>query len=122
MKNLFLLFCAVTSLLTSLLFFSCSKNREKEIILADSDSLALAVDIEWAVISDPYVTFREEHEWESKETAHGKRGDVLQVKGTSYSTENEKWVKFSEGFLPAKSVKIFSNKFQAENISRGMTE
>ena len=116
MKKLLLV---LTPLLIWLSLFSgCKREKMLNIQLDNSDPLALAVDIEWAVVSDPYITFREEKAWTSKELGHGKKGDVLMVKGYAFSSENEKWVRFEDGFLPLKSVKIFSNKFQAMAASK----
>ncbi|MCQ2597037.1 MAG: hypothetical protein MJ181_04240 [Treponema sp.] len=106
----------------SAFFYSCRDEKAAEITLDNSDPLALAVDVEWAVINEPYVAFRENQEWTGKDVAHGKRGEVLQVKGFSYSSEGEKWVKFEKGFLPSKSVLVFSNRFQAETSAKGMAE
>lgn len=106
----------------SVLCISCTKKRSDEIVLDNSNPLAFAIDIEWAVIIDPYVTFRETHEWTSKDLGHGKKGEILQVIGYSYSSENEKWVKFENGFLPIKSVQVYSNRYQAAKVSKGIIE
>jgi len=117
-KTLFL----ILIVLCTVQFSSCKRDKSLNIELDNTEPLALAVDIEWAVISDPYVTFREVQEWTGKDSGHGKKGDVLQVKGYSYSSTNEKWVKFDNGYLPLKSVKIFTNKFQADKIGKGYSE
>ncbi len=101
---------------------SCKREKSSNINLDNYDPLALAVDIEWAVISEPYVIFRDVQEWNGKDLGRGKKGEVLKVLGYSYSSENEKWVKFEKGYLPLKTVKVFSNKFQADKISKGFTE
>jgi len=106
----------------SLLCVSCRKNRSDDITLDNSDSLSLAVDIEWAVINEPFVIFRESQEWDAKDVGHGKKGEILQITGYSWSSKNEKWVKFEKGFLPLKSVRVFSNRYQAANVSKEMTE
>lgn len=119
MKRLYFLII-LTSIF--LLIVSCKKNRSETIILDSHDPLALAVDVEWAVVTDPYVTFHEDKEWNTKQNGHVKKGEVLKVTGYSYSSTNEKWVKFENGYLPLKSVSIYTNKFQAENASRSFEE
>lgn len=117
-------FCLFLILIcVSLLCVSCKKNRRVEQIKLDSsEPLALAVDVEWAVVTDPYVTFREDKEWTSKDTGHVKKGEILKVLGYSYSSKNERWVKFEQGFLPLKCVTVYSNRFQAEKVSKGLEE
>lgn len=115
-------FALLLFIFLTLPFCSCKGDKAPEITLDNSDPLALAVDVEWAVINEPYVTFRENQEWTAKDSGHGKRGEVLRVNGFSYSSEGEKWVKFDKGFLPYKSVLVFSNRFQAETSAKGMTE
>ncbi|MCQ2584172.1 MAG: hypothetical protein MJ185_01165 [Treponema sp.] len=116
------LFCAALLLILTVFLSGCKRDKSLNIELDNSEPLALAVDIEWAVLSEPYVTFRDVQEWDGKESGHGKKGDVLQVKGYSYSSTNEKWVKFEKGYLPLKSVQIFTNKFQADKVGKGYTE
>lgn len=116
------LFCAALLLILTVFLFGCKKDKSLIIELDNSEPLALAVDVEWAVISEPYVTFRHVQEWDGKESGHGKKGDVLQVKGYSYSSANEKWVKFEKGYLPLKSVQIFTNKYQADKVGKGYSE
>lgn len=114
----FLLFLILV--LISFSWVSCKKNRNTEISLDTSDPLALAVDVEWAVVTDPYVTFHEDKEWNSKDAGHVKKGEILKVLGYSYSSKNERWVKFEQGFLPLRCVTVYSNRFQAEKISKGL--
>ncbi len=116
------LFCFLLLFVLTVFLAGCKRDKSLNIELDNSEPLALAVDIEWAVISEPYVTFRDVQEWNGKDSGHGKKGDVLQVKGYSYSSSNEKWVKFEKGYLPVKSVQIFSNKFQADKVGKGYSE
>lgn len=120
MRKTFLLLISIFICLTTL--SSCKRDKALNINLDTSDPLALAVDIEWAVISEPYVIFRDVQEWNGKDLGRGKKGEVFKVLGYSYSSENEKWVKFEKGFLPLSNVKVFSNKFQAEKVSKGFLE
>ncbi|MCQ2572305.1 MAG: hypothetical protein MJ182_00235 [Treponema sp.] len=113
---------AIFLLLLTVIFAGCKRDKSLSIELDNNEPLALAVDIEWAVISEPYVIFRSIQEWNGKDSGHGKKGEVLQVKGYSYSSTNEKWVKFEKGYLPLKSVQIFTNKYQADKVGKGYSE
>ena len=114
MKKIVFLLCALV------LFSSCNIKKEKEIVLDNSDPLALAVDVQWALVTDPYATFKTDREWNSSDRGHAKKGEVLKVIGISLSSEKEKWIRFNEGYLPEKSVKVFSNKYQAEKAARDL--
>lgn len=104
--------------LISFCLASCFLEKEKEIVLEDSDPLALAVDVQWAVVTDPYATFKADKEWNAKDRGHATKGEILKVIGVSISSEKEKWIRFNEGYLPAKSVSIYTNKYQAEKAAR----
>ncbi len=93
----------------------CVKN--KEIVFDNKYPLAMAPDVEWAVVTDPYAAFRNEHSWEAEVVGHCRRGDILQVKGLSVNSEKESWYVFSSGWLPASSVDIYSNRLRAQGAA-----
>lgn len=120
MKKQFIFLLSI--FLISSVLASCNKDKNLNISLDNSEPLALAVDVEWAVVTDSYVTFRSDKDWNSSDKGHAKKGAVLKVIGYSYSKENEKWVKFEEGYLPIKSVIVYSNKYQAVSEARKLEE
>lgn len=106
-------------LLICLFFCSCSRNDR--IVFNSDDSLSLAMDIQWAVVSDPYVAFRVEPGFEKDVKDHGRMGDILMVQGKRYfiqDGENVFWYYFDEGWLEENSIRVYDNKLKAETASK----
>ena len=118
MKNKVCL-CAFLIILVSF-FISCTKKSEEKIIFDNSQPLALAPDVEWAVVVEPYAVFREEDEWGSATAGHCRKGEILQVKGKSIDAAKDNWYFFEGGWLPQNCVSIFSNRYKAESVSKGL--
>lgn len=97
------------------LFNSC--NRNKEISLDLSEPLALAPDVEWAVVIDPYAAYRSDTDWSSEVMGHCRKGDILQIKGTSVFNNSENWYFFDSGWLPESALHVYSNRFKAETAA-----
>lgn len=93
----------------------CTKN--KEIKFDNSFPLATSPNVEWAVVVEPYVAFRKTTEWDSEILGHCRKGDILQVQGTSVSSDNEQWYNFIHGWLPFGSVEIYSNRLRAQTFA-----
>ena len=104
-------------LLFSFLIIGCAKKDETEIILDNSEPLALAPDVQWAVVSEPYASFKESKDWSASVIGHCRKGDVLQVKGKSLDSKNEVWYYFEQGWLPSSSVLVYNNRLKAQKIS-----
>ena len=104
-------------LLFSFLIIGCAKKDETEIILDNSEPLALAPDVQWAVVSEPYAAFKESKDWSASVIGHCRKGDVLQVKGKSLDSKNEVWYYFEQGWLPSSSVLVYNNRLKAQKIS-----
>ena len=72
-------FC-VTSLLILILLAglsSCQKKTAETIVFDNTHPLALAPDVEWAVVTEPYAVFRAEDEWTAATTGHCRKGEIL---------------------------------------------
>lgn len=105
--------------LISLVFVSCV--RKEKIVFDSSEPLAMAMDVEWAVVSDPYVGFRSSPGFENDVKAHGRMGDVIMVLGKRYYQQDGKnvfWYSFESGWLEENSVRVYDNKLKAENASK----
>jgi len=99
----------------------CSCSRNEKIVFDSSDSLALAMDVNWAVVSDPYVAFRSEPGYENDVKEHGRMGDILMVRGKRYykqDGENVFWYNFDQGWLEENSIRVYDNKLKAETASK----
>lgn len=99
-----------------LFFFGCTKNKEIE--FDNSFPLATSPNIEWAVVVEPYVAFRQTTEWDSEILGHCRKGDILQVQGSSVSSENVLWYNFIHGWLPFGTVEIYSNRLRAQTFAK----
>jgi hypothetical protein len=107
-------------LFLSTFFFSCFDAHKGEIVLDNSDPLALATDIQWAVVKDPYAAFRADTSWDSLAVDHCRMGDIFPVKGKKSvinSNKEEVWYLFDAGYLPESVVRIYQNKYKAMNAS-----
>lgn len=116
-KSIILIFIILC--LTSF-FASCKKKTAEVIVFDDSHPLALAPDVEWAVVTEPYAVFKESDEWGAATAGHCRKGEILQVKGKSVDADKENWYYFEGGWLPQSCVSIFSNRYKAETISKGL--
>ena len=115
-KNFYI--AAVLLLSTLSIFSSCEKKDEESIVFDTRHPLALAPDVEWAVIVEPYAVFKIEDEWTSATAGHCRKGEILQIKGKSVDSENENWYYFDGGWLPQSCISVFSNRYKAETVSK----
>ena len=118
-KKNFLLVLAVLAA-ASALFTGCSKKSAEVIVFDDRHPLALAPDVEWAVVTEPYAVFKESDEWGAATAGHCRTGEILQVMGKSVDSTKENWYYFEGGWLPQSCVSIFSNRYKAETVSKGL--
>lgn len=120
MKNK-LFVSAFLILILSVLFVSCQKKGTETIVFDNTHPLALAPDVEWAVVTEPYAVFKETDEWGAATAGHCRKGEILQVKGKSMDAAKENWYYFDGGWLPQSCVSIFSNRYKAETVSNNLT-
>lgn len=103
-----------------ILLVSCNKNKQG--VVADlSDLESVSIQEQWAMIFEPYVALRKEPTENSDISAHCRRGDVFLVKGSSIQTRNgqtEMWYDLGSGWILGSSIRIYSNKLQAENAAK----
>lgn len=110
------LFFVGLSLFVALLF-SCEKKSDEAIIFDSREPLALAPDMRWAVVTEPYATYRTETSWNSPAAGYCRKGDILQVLGVVTAKESGVWYKFEGGWLFESSVAIYSNRYKAQTYS-----
>ena len=107
-------------LLSSALFSSCQKKAAEPIVFDNSHPLALAPDVEWAVVTEPYAVFKEKDEWGAASVGHCRKGEILQVKGKAVDAAKDTWYYFEGGWLPQSCLSIFSNRYKAETVSKNL--
>ncbi|MBP5446826.1 MAG: hypothetical protein J6X95_01790 [Treponema sp.] len=95
---------------------SCKKNNASEIVLDTSDPLALAPDVKWAVVVEPYAAFREEISWDAEAADYCKKGELFPILASATASEEaggEVWYRFKDGWLPASALTVYPNKLRA---------
>ncbi|MDE5580733.1 MAG: hypothetical protein K2I95_04870 [Treponemataceae bacterium] len=104
-------------------FSSCSKKNNWEIVLDTSNPLALAPDVEWAVVVVPYSSFRKDTSWDAQAAGYCKQGECFPIQATSTISvegKSQTWYRFESGWLPESAVKIYANKFRAEKAAKNL--
>lgn len=119
-KSHFVLFL----LLITLLFFatSCKKSKSEVIVFDNSEPLALAPDIQWALVTDPYAAFRQDKDWNSEIKSYCKRGEILQVKSYSFDKKKNNWYEFEQGWLSESAISIYSNRMKAVTAKKQLKD
>ena len=118
MKNKILL-CSCFLILISV-FPGCNKKSVENIVFDDSYPLALAPDVEWAVVTEPYAVYKEKNDWGAATTGHVRKGEILQIMGKAVDSKNENWYYFEGGWLSQTSISVFSNRYKAESVSKNL--
>lgn len=111
---------AFAAVILAVLLAGCKKQTGIE--LDERHTLSLAPDIKWAVIKEPYVAYRTDKSWDAPTGGYERKGEILQVFGTSSAKDGGVWFKFEGGYLPASAVVIESNRYRAERTSQAMKE
>lgn len=118
LKNKIYIICI--TLLFSSIFISCEKKQVTEIVFDNSEPLALAPDIKWALIIEPYAAFKDSLAWDSQINGYCRKGDILQIISRSEDKENVSWYKFEQGWLPASCLSVYSNRMKAQTASKDL--
>ncbi|MCR4734243.1 MAG: hypothetical protein K5829_04445 [Treponema sp.] len=98
-------------------FISCPTRKEETIVLDNSEPLALAPGVSWALVIIPYASYKADISWDSITNGHCRKGDILQVMASSIDADQKKWYKFEAGWLSEDSIDIYTNKYKAENAA-----
>lgn len=117
MKNKFPLISFLIFIMISF-FSSCNKKSAENIVFDNSYPLALAPDVEWAVVTEPYAVYKETNDWGAATTGHVRKGEILQIKGKAVDSKMENWYYFEGGWLSQTSISVFNNRYKAESVSK----
>ena len=120
-KNRFVLLLLI-QLAFSAAFLSCSKKTEDIIVFNNSYPLALAPDVTWAVITNPYAAYRADKSWGAESRGYCRKGEILQDLGKSVDENNVLWYKFEQGWLPSDCLAEYSNRYKALSVSKSFGE
>ena len=91
---------------------SCVR-RNDVIRFDDSEPLALAPDILWALVVVPYAGYCTEPSWEAAISGHCRRGDILQIESKSIARDASGWYRCADGWLPESAVIVYTNRYRA---------
>ena len=106
----------VIFLFIPILLISAGCDRQKDVFVDVSVfQESLEYGTQWAVISEPYATFRGGTDFSAPVSGYGRRGDVQKVTGHAGI-----WYGFEKGWLPESSVVIYSNELKANRASASM--
>ena len=95
--------------------FSC--DRERNIEFDETEPLSLSPSVSWALVTEPYVAFRNSESWEGEAVAHCRKGDILMVVGRSIEPDGT-WYRFDEGWIFESSLALYSNRYKALSAKR----
>ncbi|HKL85002.1 MAG TPA: hypothetical protein VJ861_01560 [Treponemataceae bacterium] len=112
-KNNILFFIFLS--LISLFFLACS-NKHKISDLTFPSSSIISNENRFALIIDPYIAIRDKPGSDGITVSHGRRGDVLFVRGNQLLTvgkEQQLWINIETGWVQSDKVALFSNKSKA---------
>ena len=119
-------------MLLSCLLFSCRKKVEQSIdfALPGEAPLDYLPGVEWAVITDPVATLREDAGFENKVSNHARKGDILMVTGKKIcnmkdangTTRVVTWYGFEKGWLIEDSISVYGNKMNARVAAAKLLE
>jgi len=116
------IYAAVFCMVFITVLTGCSKKKEEIIEFDSTYPLALAPDVKWAVVTEPYASFKENCDWNSLTEGHCRKGDIFQVTGNSRDKDNEVWYKFESGWLPQSCLSVYSNRYKALSVSESIKD
>lgn len=113
-------FYILALLLAALFFSSCHKNDDSaDLIVFDSQNpYAIYPNVDWALVTEPYVGFHKENRRNSATNSYCREGEILQVKGFSFNEDKEQWYLFDKGWIISSSLKIYKNRYKAESAAK----
>ncbi|MBR1640496.1 MAG: hypothetical protein IJ688_14035 [Treponema sp.] len=114
-KGSFVFFALI--LLSLSIYSGCTKNDDDIIEFDKTYPLALAPDVEWGVVTEPYVGYKKDSDWTSPVTGHCRKGEIIQVLGKRQDESGEKWYYTEKGWLSEISVNIYSNRYKAQKVA-----
>jgi hypothetical protein len=80
---------------------------------------------QWAVIIEPYATFRLATSYTSQIAGHGRRGDIHKITGCMTVRLEDReilWYNFDAGWLPESAVAVYSNRLKAERAATAQSD
>jgi hypothetical protein len=120
MKKLIKLFTCVFIVLFCVT--SCNKNKITVLEFDNSEPLALAPDVRWALVIAPYAAYYEKTDWNSEVKGYSRRGQILQVLSRAEDKDDNEWYRFETGWLPSSTITVYSNRLKAQRAAEELKE
>lgn len=95
---------------------SSCRPQKGEISFDTSDPNALLPNVDWCVITEPYVAFHEDANWDSATTGHCRKGDIFQIQGKRIAA-GDVWYKLDDGWVNQAALSIYANKYMAQTAA-----
>ena len=120
----FKIFLSFFAILMIFNFSSCTKNKTSNISFEQIPQMSIGE--QWAVISSPYIAYKETPVSTSKIANHGRRGDIHQILGKKIVVsedlkEKTIWYKLPDGWIEENSIYICNNQLQAKTAAKKIT-
>ena len=119
--SVFFFFSTVVLFLSTLFLSSCTKKDGLENIILPRDT-AITNSMQYAVIIEPYVSFRDKPSDDGITSGHARSGEVFSVEAIKSEMKNGKqvlWVNLKDaGWLTSSSVRLYSTKEKAVTASK----
>ncbi len=117
----FRFFLSFFAILMIFSFSSCTKNKTSNISFEQIPQISIGE--KWAVISSPYIAYKETPTSSANIIAHGRRGDIHQILGKKIEVledlkEKTIWYKLPDGWIEESSIYIYNNQFQAQTSAK----
>lgn len=103
-----------------LLSFGGCRKKNVEILFDESEPLALAPDVSWALVVEPYVAYRNTSSWDAQVTGHSRKGTVIQVLGYATTEKDGNWYLFESGWLSEDDVDVYNNMLRAKKAAESL--
>lgn len=120
----FKIFLSFFAILMIFSFSSCTKNKTSNISFEQIPQMSVGE--QWAVISTPYIAYKETPTSNAKISSHGRRGDIHQISGKKIVVsedlkEKTIWYKLPDGWIEEPSIYICNNQLQAKTAAKKIT-
>ncbi len=106
------------------LFFaivSCADRSEGIDRLSFETTSRIATENRIALVIDPYISLRDKSGPEGITVAHGRRGEIYDIKGVNLSQTAdgmEIWYDLGAGWVLSSSIRVFSDRSRAESAAK----
>ena len=108
----------------SVVFASCSPKTSLEKIDFPSYSV-IASDGRYALIVDPYVSLRDQPGESGITIAHGRRGDIFEIRGKKIvegADRKELWLDLGNGWVVSSATELYSSRATANTAASRFAE